>query len=68
MLGDEEIQFQAGQAQAADQAGDQEGGDHGGQDQEQQIVGRRHRGHTHQYSRGGEQQAAARDFVAYTPQ
>ena len=39
VIGHLKIEFQAGEAEAADQAADQQSRHHGGDDEEQQIVG-----------------------------
>ena len=63
MFGNQEIQLQPGQAQAADEAGDQQGGEHGRHDQKQQVVGGDDGPHAHQHDGQYKQHAAAGDPV-----
>src|SRR5450755_3201953 len=68
MLGNQEIQFQSGQAQAAHESRNQQRGKHGGKDQEEQVIGGGYRREAHQHDGHGKQHAAARDFVSCSPQ
>ena len=64
VLRHQEIQFQRGQAEPADQPRDQQGGEHGGQDEEEQVIGRDHRAEPDHQDGEGEQQPAVGDAVA----
>ncbi len=48
MFGDEEVQLEAGEGEAADESRDHQRCKHGGQQEEEQVVGRGEGSHTHQ--------------------
>ena len=60
----EELDFEAGERQPADEPGDHQRGEHRGQDQEQQIVGGSESGDGDDDDRACEQQARACDLLA----
>ena len=64
VFGNQKIELQSGQTEAAHEARDQQCREHRSHDQEQQVIGGDDGPHPHQYDGGGKQHSAAGDPVA----